>query len=501
MLKLTINNYLPNVLHFHGKNIKELTRTFDIIYNNQEVDSNYNKDELAIVSTWTDEKKCYLLQQCRRFNIPLINCVSADYDTTQDWYMPNKIRFFLNTLYNLKQDVVMFLDGYDVLLTHLDDVVEKFKNQKYHILFGSSCNNFPDINIDVVQNRVLLGTYRFFNAGCVIGYRKDLIKFYEESLQYIDKYNVWNSEQLILRYAFKNYSNDKEQTFVFFDYASRIFQSMGVMNSCYDNNAKTVDIKTSFCPYNIIVTGSDGFIGQALAKKLKTMGHFVYCLDRKSNTEADSINAIIDNFNIDIVFHLAAQTSVFNQNKKDIIRDNIDTFVKISDACKNHGVKLVYASSSTANMNNITSLYGMSKMFDELYAKLYFPEATGVRLHNIYSENPRTGTLMWHALNDDIVKLYNNGQNKRCFTYIDDAVNGLIYAAFSKLPLYNCVNQEEITTEQFVQKINNYKNIKYQLCPEKRNLDNSYQHVDNSIPTIPIKYQKVDEVMKKIFCN
>ena len=110
------------------------------------------------------------------------------------------------------------------------------------------------------------------------------------------------------------------------------------------------------------------------------------------------------------------------------MHDNIETFMAVCDACKRAGVKLVYASSSTANSPNTTSLYGISKRFDEEYARCYNPQATGVRLHNVYGPNPRQGTLLWHLLNDNPVRLVNGGRNVRHFTYIDDVVEGLIYA-------------------------------------------------------------------------
>ena len=147
----------------------------------------------------------------------------------------------------------------------------------------------------------------------------------------------------------------------------------------------------------VIITGGEGFIGMALAAALSRRGVDVVSIDRKSGREADSIDDELSNGDVSCVYHLAAQTSVFNGDKQQIMHDNIGTFVTVCDSCRRHGTKLVYASSSTANPVNTTSMYGISKHFDEEYARCYYPRATGVRLHNVYGPRPRQGTLLWYS--------------------------------------------------------------------------------------------------------
>lgn len=487
-----------NVLHFHGQNINQLTRTFNIVYTDHIVGDNYDRTKLAIVSTWTDDAKCCLLQQCKRFNIPLINCVPDSYDRTQQWYMPNKIRFFIKTLESIDQEIVMFLDGYDVLLTNLDNIIQRFEEQKYRILFGPSCNNYPDIKVDVVYKRYTKGVYRFFNAGCCIGYREDLLKFYKEALEYIDIENPWKSEQLVMRKAFAKYSYDKTQSFIGIDHSCIIFRSMGVTDSSF--NIETGEIYFSInrpVRKRIIVTGSDGFIGRKLVQRLRQddPNCIIYEIDRKRGLEAKNIDFLFNMNDIDVVFHLAAQTSVFNNDHQQIVEDNISTFVKIVELCRQNGTKLVYASSSTAN--NVTSTYGLSKYFDEYFTSLYDFDCTGVRLHNVYSEEPREGTLAWHILHDDIVKLYNSGENKRHFTYVDDAVEGLIYAFYSNEKLLNCFNPTEMTTAEFSKTICEKIGKKIELLSNKRQRDREVQSTSSSLTNIPLNYIQLTDVVDK----
>ena len=506
MVKL-INNFggTPNILHFHGKNKGELPSTFNRV--EKEAVLTKPDDRIAIVSTWTNKEDCCLYQQCKKFGIGVINCVPDDYDTTQPWYMPNKIKFFINTLEKIDKDIVLFLDGYDVLITSFDGILDKFFKSGYEILFGPSCNNYPDVSLDVLYGRSELGLYRYFNAGCCIGYRESLLKFYKEALEYVDVFNPKNSEQLVMRYAFAKYSNDKKQKFINIDNKCEIFQSMGYIESDAPTNNEVINIWNNKMPSRIyVVTGSDGFIGKHLVAKLKTRENVkVFCIDRVSGSEIDTLDWIMKNYDVNCVFHLAAQTSVFNDNKEQIVKDNILSFIHVCDLCSKYGTKLVYASSSTANNGNTTSLYGLSKRFDEEYAKMYCPEAIGVRLHNVYSEKyPREGTLMWHLLNDEETILYNNGENIRCFTYIDDAVDGLLKSEFiTGHSLVNCVNYEPITTKEFAEMARRCNSkIKYSLTMKMRDKDNEEQKVDTSIPLIELDYRKVSDIFEKLpDCN
>ena len=255
----------------------------------------------------------------------------------------------------------------------------------------------------------------------------------------------------------------------------------------------------------VIVTGSDGFIGRVLSERLKSLGYDVIGIDRKSGHDTREVSGLLRAGGIRYVFHLAAQTSVFNKNHQQIFDDNLDAFYYVCDHCKMYGVKLVYASSSTAEPCNTTSMYGLSKTFAERYARIYNREATGVRLHNVYGPNPRQGTLLHTLLSQENVKLYNNGANIRCFTYVDDIVEGLIQAAESKETLLNCVNEEPMTVLDFARKVQHLQTdhsmraVKLWISSEVREYDNPEQRVNTSIPTISLPYRSVDEGLKLCF--
>ena len=236
-----------------------------------------------------------------------------------------------------------------------------------------------------------------------------------------------------------------------------------------------------------------------LCRELTKRGVEVIGLDRKSGTEATKVCELLKNGGIDCVFHLAAQTSVFNGNLEQIRKDNIDTFMRVADACNQNHVKLIYASSSTANPENTTSMYGISKYFDEQYASIYCKAATGCRLHNVYGPNPRKRTLLWFLMEKENVSLYNCGQNIRCFTYIDDVIEGLIYSVGCNRQLINICNVQPVTTMYFASLVKYYKPLEIELINEKRDFDNLEQSVNRDIYLVPLSYTSVEDGVKKIF--
>lgn len=238
-----------------------------------------------------------------------------------------------------------------------------------------------------------------------------------------------------------------------------------------------------------IITGSEGFIGKFLCARLNGLFDVIR-IDTKTGGDAVRIEPLLAQGDIDAVFHLAAETSVFNDRLDDIERENIHAFIAVATACHRHGVKLVYASSSTANACNTTSMYGMSKRFNEQFAKAYCPSATGVRLHNVYGREPRQGTLLYNLLHGPCT-IYNGGRNVRHFTYIGDAAEALIYAYGSNRQLVNVRNPKSNTVREFCDEVAKYRDLNLDYTDELRPLDNFAQSVDEGIYCVPLHYRDI----------
>ena len=259
-----------------------------------------------------------------------------------------------------------------------------------------------------------------------------------------------------------------------------------------------------------LVTGAAGFIGMHLALRLARDGADVVGVDNfdpyydvaLKRARADQLaRAGVRCIELDLadhaatealfrdgrytrVAHLAAQPGVRYslQNPAAYIRNNIDAFASVIEACRHTGVEhLVYASSSSVyganhtlpysedqNVDHPMSLYAATKKADELiahsYSHLYRLPTTGLRFFTVYGPWGRpdmAAALFTRAIVDGTpVKVFNFGRMRRDFTYIDDVVEGVVRvlslppvaadAGAAPYAIYNIGNHTAIDLESFI---------------------------------------------------
>ena len=230
----------------------------------------------------------------------------------------------------------------------------------------------------------------------------------------------------------------------------------------------------------ILVTGAAGFIGSNLVKRLlndfeniKVIGidsitdyydvRLKYerlhelgikgsCFQFIKGSIADKslIEKVFTENKIDVVVNLAAQAGVRYSitNPDSYIESNLIGFYNILEACRHHAVEhLVYASSSSVygsnkkipystddKVDNPVSLYAATKKSNELmahaYSKLYNIPSTGLRFFTVYGPCGRPD-MAYFGFTDKLVKgetikIFNYGNCKRDFTYVDDIVEGVV---------------------------------------------------------------------------
>lgn len=230
----------------------------------------------------------------------------------------------------------------------------------------------------------------------------------------------------------------------------------------------------------VLVTGAAGFIGSNLVKRLfhdvkdiKVVGidsitdyydvnikygrlKEIESLNRdwifvKANIADKSvINELFEKYNFSVVVNLAAQAGVRYSitNPDAYIESNLIGFYNILEACRHHDVEhLVYASSSSVygsnkkvpystddKVDNPVSLYAATKKSNELmahaYSKLYDIPSTGLRFFTVYGPAGRPDMAYFGFTNKlregKTIQIFNYGNCKRDFTYVDDIVEGVV---------------------------------------------------------------------------
>ncbi|HFR3412330.1 NAD-dependent epimerase/dehydratase family protein [Streptococcus suis] len=165
--------------------------------------------------------------------------------------------------------------------------------------------------------------------------------------------------------------------------------------------------------------------------------------------DKDLVTSIFEDYHPDIVVNLAAQAGVrYSITNPDVyIESNIIGFQNILEACRHYPVEhLVYASSSSVyggnekvpfstddKVDNPVSLYAATKKSNELfahaYSKLYDIPTTGLRFFTVYGPAGRPDMAYFgftnKLLKGDTIEIYNYGNCKRDFTYVDDIVEGV----------------------------------------------------------------------------
>lgn len=230
---------------------------------------------------------------------------------------------------------------------------------------------------------------------------------------------------------------------------------------------------------DILVTGASGFIGANLVKRILTKGtdckvigldnmndyydvsikearlkelqrYNDYIFVKGNLADKKLIFKIFEQYHPDIVVNLGAQAGVRYSitNPDAYIESNILGFYNILEACRHYPVEhLVYASSSSVygsnkkvpystddKVDNPVSLYAATKKSNELmahaYSKLYNIPSTGLRFFTVYGPAGRPDMAYFGFTNKlcegKTIEIFNYGNCKRDFTYIDDIVEGVV---------------------------------------------------------------------------
>ena len=272
---------------------------------------------------------------------------------------------------------------------------------------------------------------------------------------------------------------------------------------------------------HILITGAAGFIGFHLCRYFLDCGYNVVGLDNLnpyysqklkqsrlhllkqydsfqpaivSLEDSQAMNSLFAEYDFDYVLHMAAQAGVRYSltHPRSYIDSNLVGFGNILECCRHHQVRhLVYASSSSVyglntdmpfsvhhNVDHPISLYAASKKSNELmahsYSYLYNLPCTGLRFFTVYGPWGRPDMALFlfteAILNNKPIQVFNHGNMRRDFTYIEDIVQG-VYRVTWSLPepnprwdsaapdpatslcpakIYNIGNNNSVSLEHFI---------------------------------------------------
>ena len=229
-----------------------------------------------------------------------------------------------------------------------------------------------------------------------------------------------------------------------------------------------------------MVTGAAGFIGYFVCQHLLDQGHEVLGIDNLNSyydvglkharlegltphprfgfekldlADRQATAALFASFSPQVVIHLAAQAGVRYslENPNAYVDSNLVGFINVLEGCRHNGVgHLVYASSSSVyganttvpfsvhhNVDHPVSLYAATKKANELmahtYSHLYRLPTTGLRFFTVYGPWGRPDMAYFlftrAILEGRPINVFNNGNMRRDFTYIDDIVEGVVRVA------------------------------------------------------------------------
>lgn len=307
----------------------------------------------------------------------------------------------------------------------------------------------------------------------------------------------------------------------------------------------------------VLITGAAGFVGSNLAKDLlkkfkdiKIVGidnlNDYYDVQIKHNrledlnqdsrfefikgdiSDKELIDQIFETFHPDVVVNLAAQAGVRYSiiNPDAYIQSNLIGFYNLLEACRHYPVKhLLFASSSSVygankkipystedKTDHPVSLYAATKKSNELlayaYSKLYKIPATGLRFFTVYGPAGRPD-MAYFGFTDKLrrnetIEIFNYGNCKRDFTYIDDIVEGVI-RVMEKSPkkdengvefkVYNIGNNEPENLLDFVT-ILQEELIRAHVLPEDYNFEEHKKLVGMQPGDVEVTYADVTELIK-----
>lgn len=175
----------------------------------------------------------------------------------------------------------------------------------------------------------------------------------------------------------------------------------------------------------ILITGHRGFIGSKLYSHLIQQDYTVFGVDKKDGMDlSDPIQSLPD---VDLIYHLAAQTSVV-QSMENPMLDLTDNVLSMMTLIQRYpDTRIIYTGSGGASEQQaIESPYGLSKKMAGMYLKLLHKDYVICNLSNIFGEGGKG--VVERFLSEEKITIYGDGTQTRDFVHVSDILFGLSLA-------------------------------------------------------------------------
>ncbi|MDO8658379.1 MAG: NAD(P)-dependent oxidoreductase [Candidatus Levybacteria bacterium] len=282
----------------------------------------------------------------------------------------------------------------------------------------------------------------------------------------------------------------------------------------------------------IVITGSTGFIGQALIRYLRDIkgDHQIQTLDRNKHSLQDKASLLSLFRNCDLVFHLAA---VNNKDDPNLFTTNVLGTINVLEAINevaDPSCKIIFTSSFSVyklpKKNEIiterftthpSNKYGLSKLISEKILELYSQNSNKkiviLRISNPYGpkmtpyKHSVVATFFAKALEDKPLVIHGKGTQTRDFIYIDDVVAALWKSAITSLPspfsIINVCSGTQTSIESLIRIIEECLKKKLKVVYKTQKKESGFWKGDNSFARKMLNWKPTIDIQRgiQIYCQ
>lgn len=268
----------------------------------------------------------------------------------------------------------------------------------------------------------------------------------------------------------------------------------------------------------VLVTGSEGFIGRNLVKKLQSDGHEVLGYDTKTYELSTIINKI--NFTqIDEICHLGAISSTVEQDIDKLYEHNVKFSIELFKKAIEYQIPVVYASSASVYGNtmkdelylhNPLNYYATTKMMVDIWVNdniQRFKHVTGLRLFNVYGADEKKDDLSTspiyrfglQAKNDGVIKIFKGSHHTyRDFVCVEDVLSVIGYAMEKMIRgIYDVGTGIPISFMDVAELCSQKYNVPIKIIPAPSFVTNGkYQFYTKARPHTPFFFKSVESWLR-----